>query len=107
MINFSCYKCGQSFEAPEEMRGQTTQCPACNARIPIPENQTLKSFASLAPSELSDPTKRNVVIIGIQIPFNTLVKICIKIFLAHLLIAAALAGIYGLLLGILWILGHR
>jgi hypothetical protein len=33
---FDCPRCGQSLEAPEEMLGETIDCPSCNGQIQIP-----------------------------------------------------------------------
>ena len=31
MIQFKCYKCGEGLEAPNSLKGQTIQCPKCQA----------------------------------------------------------------------------
>ena len=46
-IKFNCPHCKQSLEAPEDMLGQTIECPACNGEISIPTQKPLP--APLAP----------------------------------------------------------
>lgn len=36
-LKFNCPHCKQSLEAPEDMLGQTIECPACNGSIQLPE----------------------------------------------------------------------
>jgi len=36
-FKFNCPHCEQSLEAPEDMLGQTIECPACNGSIQLPE----------------------------------------------------------------------
>lgn len=38
-FKFNCPHCEQSLEAPEDMLGQTIECPACNGSIQLPEPQ--------------------------------------------------------------------
>lgn len=38
-VKFYCPKCKQPLEAPEDMLGQTVDCPSCNTRIQIPQSQ--------------------------------------------------------------------
>lgn len=35
-INFNCPHCGQNLNGPEEMAGQTIECPACQKEFQIP-----------------------------------------------------------------------
>lgn len=35
-LKFTCPKCRQSLEAPEDMLGQTVQCPSCSTTITVP-----------------------------------------------------------------------
>ena len=35
-INFNCPHCGQNLNGPEEMAGQTIECPVCQKEFPIP-----------------------------------------------------------------------
>ena len=34
-ISFSCPHCGQSLEAPEELAGESIECPSCDGAIAI------------------------------------------------------------------------
>jgi len=34
-IKFECCHCGQSIEAPQEMRGMETECPSCHKRVTV------------------------------------------------------------------------
>lgn len=36
-FSFNCPHCQQSLEAPEDMLGETIECPACNGSIQLPE----------------------------------------------------------------------
>ena len=36
-LKFNCPHCEQSLEAPEEMLGQTIECPSCNSTIQLPD----------------------------------------------------------------------
>ncbi len=36
-LKFNCPHCEQSLEAPEEMLGQTIECPSCNGSIELPK----------------------------------------------------------------------
>lgn len=36
-FNFNCPHCDQSLEAPEDMLGETIECPSCNGSIQLPE----------------------------------------------------------------------
>ena len=38
-ISFRCDKCHTEIEASPDMVGQATECPACGARIVIPEQK--------------------------------------------------------------------
>jgi len=40
-IFFKCEECGQSLDAPDDMAGETINCPACNAEISIPSSSTI------------------------------------------------------------------
>ena len=35
-INFNCPHCGQNLNGPEEMAGQTIECPVCQKEFQIP-----------------------------------------------------------------------
>ena len=35
-INFNCTHCGQNLNGPEEMAGQTIECPVCQKEFQIP-----------------------------------------------------------------------
>ena len=35
-VKFNCGQCGQSLEVPQEMAGQTVDCPNCHSSISIP-----------------------------------------------------------------------
>jgi len=48
MIKFEC-QCGQVIEAPDELLGESVECPACHAKF-LPEK-----FLPLLPSELLPP----------------------------------------------------
>ncbi len=37
-IEFNCPACGQVLEAPEEMAGETIECPSCEVEISIPKS---------------------------------------------------------------------
>ena len=36
LVSFRCGACGQEIEAPFDMAGSASQCPACNGRIEVP-----------------------------------------------------------------------
>jgi|GEM_PF-1688455 len=40
-ITFNCQQCGQSLEAPDDMVGESVDCPSCNSTL-IVENPTIK-----------------------------------------------------------------
>jgi DNA-directed RNA polymerase subunit RPC12/RpoP len=105
-ISFTCPKCNEIIEAPEEYRGKTVNCPSCKMKLAVPNPGNTRVFEPL-PKPTFTPPSQNVVIVDVQIPFNSLCAICIKIFVALNLIVAALAGVYGIILGVLWLLGSR
>ena len=39
-VSFRCGNCNTEIEASPDMIGQTTECPACGARITIPDAKT-------------------------------------------------------------------
>ena len=47
-ISFTCTACGQSLEAPEEMAGEATACPACEHALVIP-TQDSPAQADISP----------------------------------------------------------
>jgi DNA-directed RNA polymerase subunit RPC12/RpoP len=38
--SFACKSCGTEIEASLDMIGEETECPACGAKITIPDNNT-------------------------------------------------------------------
>lgn len=50
-FKFNCPHCEQSLEAPEEMLGQTIECPSCNGSIELP-----KPEPQLEPEPTPEPT---------------------------------------------------
>jgi len=54
-FKFNCPHCQQSLEAPEDMLGQTIECPSCNGSIQLPEPE-----AQPAPAPTSAPKKKIV-----------------------------------------------
>ena len=49
-FNFNCPHCEQKLEAPEEMLGQTIECPSCSGSIELPKPDPLSQ--SDPPAEL-------------------------------------------------------
>jgi uncharacterized paraquat-inducible protein A len=39
-VKFQCPHCGQTIDAPSEMRGQKCSCPACNSQLDVPRDWT-------------------------------------------------------------------
>ena len=39
-ISFCCATCGQEIVAPEETIGMEAECPACGAKLTIPDNRS-------------------------------------------------------------------
>ena len=48
-INFSCPHCGQNLNGPEEMAGQTIECPVCQKNFQIPGGIIEMPKSKLAP----------------------------------------------------------
>ena len=48
-VTFVCPKCKQTLEAPEEVLGQTVQCPACSATIAVPVRRATATPAPQPP----------------------------------------------------------
>lgn len=56
-INFNCPHCGQNLNGPEEMAGETIECPVCQKDFQIPGGIIEISPAKLVPpSRPSAPT---------------------------------------------------
>ena len=53
-FGFKCDKCGQKFEADAMLRGGTTRCPRCGAKVAIPALPARKSFFRF----MTDPENR-------------------------------------------------
>ena len=49
-FEFACPHCGQSLEGPEEMAGQTIECPACQQSFAIPGAPRAAPAAPAAPA---------------------------------------------------------
>lgn len=56
-FKFSCSHCQQSLEAPEEMRGQTIECPSCNGSIQIPAAEPESQESEPQPPTPQKPVK--------------------------------------------------
>ncbi|MGD9611667.1 MAG: hypothetical protein AB7V22_02065 [Kiritimatiellia bacterium] len=54
-INFDCPHCGQNLNGPEEMAGQTIDCPVCQKAFQIPGGLIEVPKSQLAPP--SRPTE--------------------------------------------------
>ena len=54
-FKFNCPHCAQSLEAPEDMLGQTIECPACNGSIQLPKPEPQQK------PQMQAPRKRIVV----------------------------------------------
>jgi uncharacterized protein (DUF983 family)/DNA-directed RNA polymerase subunit RPC12/RpoP len=50
-LKFNCPHCQQSLEAPEELLGQTINCPSCNGRIQLPSPQPRQPAKPLPPPQ--------------------------------------------------------
>lgn len=48
-IDFNCTHCGQNLNGPEEMAGQTIQCPVCQKEFQIPGGIIEVPKAQMAP----------------------------------------------------------
>ena len=48
-INFNCPHCGQNLNGPEEMAGQTIECPVCQKEFQIPGGIIEVPKSQLAP----------------------------------------------------------
>ena len=48
-INFNCPHCGQNLNGPEEMAGQTIECPVCQKNFQIPGGIIEMPKSKLAP----------------------------------------------------------
>ena len=48
-INFNCPHCGQNLNGPEEMAGQTIECPVCQKNFQIPGGIIEVPKSKLAP----------------------------------------------------------
>ncbi len=48
-INFNCPHCGQNLNGPEEMAGETIECPVCQKNFQIPGGIIELPKAKLAP----------------------------------------------------------
>lgn len=56
-INFDCPHCGQNLNGPEEMAGQTIDCPVCQKAFQIPGGIIEVPKGQMAPpSRPSEPT---------------------------------------------------
>jgi DNA-directed RNA polymerase subunit M/transcription elongation factor TFIIS len=51
-ISFTCPKCDQELEAPEDFSGEMVECPGCGAEITVPEPG--KAARPRAPEEAAD-----------------------------------------------------
>ncbi len=56
-FRMECEKCGQHIEVPEEMVGETAECPSCGVEIvtPIPSDEADPNPAPSAPEECDGP----------------------------------------------------
>jgi hypothetical protein len=53
-LKFNCPHCEQSLEAPDEMLGQTIDCPSCNCQIDLPKKEPLSEPAPTPRAETKD-----------------------------------------------------
>ena len=51
-INFNCTHCGQNLNGPEEMAGETIECPVCQKDFQIPGG-----IIEIPPSQLATPSR--------------------------------------------------
>ena len=49
-FKFDCPHCAQSLEAPEDLLGQTIECPSCNGSIQLPEPEPQPAPRTVPPS---------------------------------------------------------
>lgn len=54
-INFNCPHCGQNLNGPEDMAGQTIECPVCQKEFQIPGGIIEVPKSKLAPPPRSAP----------------------------------------------------
>ena len=99
-IVFACSTCGQEFDAPDTMAGKITDCPACKARIQVPESGGVKVLMPIS-KRLPMQNQNHVVIVDVNIPFNSICWICMKVVFVLILMSAAFAGLYWIAIGIM------
>ena len=52
-VRFSCHKCGQHIDAPEEMVGQRVNCPGCQQPLTVPDNSTIPTESKPEAKDIS------------------------------------------------------
>jgi endogenous inhibitor of DNA gyrase (YacG/DUF329 family) len=105
-ISFSCPSCGSVIEASDDMGGQLADCPECKKVVQVPDQGITQRFKPLSKPVAALPSdQREVTLVDIRIPFNSICVICFKIIMALVLISAAFGGICGIIIGILWAIG--
>jgi len=95
-IVFACSTCNQEFDAPASMAGEITDCPSCKTRIQVPDSASVKTLSPL-PKRSDQVQRKEVIIVDVQMPFNSVCWICLKVVGALLLIFAFLGAIFMLL----------
>jgi len=73
-----CINCNQRLEIPEELAGQTIECPACNARLDVPSPE---SSPPSSPQVLNNLTANSKINYSLNV-FNVAL-ICITTVLIY------------------------
>jgi len=114
-IKFKCGSCGQELEAEPAMAGDSMACPSCNAALTVPKPRVVirrkqngsgiqaavNPTSDTAGGDPVDAGVMKVAVVAVQLPFNTVCAITLKVFLSITLIGLALGGAYWIIMGIL------
>ena len=109
-MEITCPSCSSVLEGDESLRGQTIDCPACQAPIPIPASARRRIhappravMARHLPTAPTSPAPQPVVIVDVQIPFRCILRLTFGVLLSAAFISAVISI---LAWGVILLLAH-